>query len=100
VLKFNFKPGIFTTGLYGGGYYLLPLDPSTYTSPFGITLGFDFGVKMGQGALIFDLHWGMDLGMKEIDPPGENYARNMFSLAVGYEFGFINRKPLNKRTEE
>jgi hypothetical protein len=55
---------------------------------------------MGPGALIFDLHWGMDLGMKEIDPPGENYARNMFSLAVGYEFGFITHKQRNKRTEE
>jgi hypothetical protein len=100
VLKFNFKPGRFTSGIYTGGYFLLPLDSATYTSPFGITAGLDFGVKTGIGALIFDLHWGMDLGMKEIDDPGENYARNMFSLVVGYEFGFINHKPLKKRTEE
>jgi hypothetical protein len=100
VLKFNFKPGRFTAGFYGGGYFLLPLDSATYTSPFGITAGFDFGVKMGPGTLIFDLHLGMDLGMKEIESPGENYARNMFSLTVGYEFGFINHKPRKKRTEE
>jgi hypothetical protein len=100
VLKFNFKPRRFTSGLYGGAYFLLPLDSSSYTSPLGITLGADFGVKMGPGALIFDFHWGMDLGMKEIDPPGEDYTRNMFSLTVGYEFGFINHKPLEKRTEE
>jgi hypothetical protein len=103
LLKFNYKPGIFATSLYGGAYFILPLDESEYAPPIGITAGFNAGVKLGPGALYIDFQYGYDLGAKELHydatVAGNQYAltrdiiykRQMFTLVAGYKFGFFDR---------
>jgi hypothetical protein len=113
LLKFNYKPGIFATTLYGGAYYILPLDDSEYSSPLGIAAGFSAGVKLGPGALYVDVHYGYDLGPKEFhydatssgssDVPLTRdiiYRRQAFTLVVGYKFGFFGRPDWRKRQAE
>jgi hypothetical protein len=103
ILKFNYKPGIFASSLFGGIYYILPLDSSVYTPPLGIIAGVSAGVKLGPGVLHVDFHYSLDLGSKEFDYDATkndnpvslqvhiDYKRQIFTLAVGYKFGFIDR---------
>jgi hypothetical protein len=110
LLKFNYKPGNFATSVYGGAYYILPLDDSKYTLPVGIAAGFGAGVKLGPGALYMDFHYGYDLGSKEFHyvanadttPLSRDiiYRRQMFSLVVGYKFGFFDRPDRRKVQNE
>jgi hypothetical protein len=114
LLKFNYKPGIFSTSLYGGGYYILPLDNSEYSLPVGITGGINMGVKLGPGILYLDFQYAHDLGNREMhytlaadENPGNTdrdriivYTRQMFTLAVGYKFGFLDRQIRQKAQEE
>jgi hypothetical protein len=112
LLKFNYKPGDFATSLYGGAYYILPLDDSKYSPPLGIVAGFNAGVKLGPGALYLDFHYGYDLGPKEFHydattvggqvPLAKDiiYRRQTFTLVVGYKFGFFDRPDWRKRRAE
>ncbi|MDR0761327.1 MAG: DUF3306 domain-containing protein, partial [Treponema sp.] len=124
LIKFNYKPGIFSTSLYGGGYVILPLDGSTYSSPggipfeiplgIGITGGINLGVKLGPGLLYMDFQYGIDLSSKEFHyestknvggqsvPFDKNviYKRQMFNLVVGYKFGFLNRRDRRRAQAE
>jgi hypothetical protein len=107
LLKFNFKPGNFSSSLFGGVYYILPLDNSVYTSPLGIISGLSAGVRLGPGVFHVDFHYSLDLGSKEFDYDATkndtnpldvhiDYKRQMFTLVVGYKFGFINRPDKRK----
>jgi hypothetical protein len=108
LLKFNYKPGIFATSLYGGAYFILPLDESKYSPPIGIAAGFNAGVKLGPGALYIDFHYGYDLAAKELHYDAEIaggtvpltrdviYRRQMFTLVAGYKFGFFDRPDRRK----
>jgi hypothetical protein len=114
LIKFNYKPGIFSTSIYGGAYAILPLDGSRYSSsPLGITGGINAGVKFGPGLLYMDFQYGIDLGFKEFHYevkttiPNEIffeqdifYKRQMFNLVVGYKFGFFNRPDRRKVSAE
>jgi hypothetical protein len=105
LLKFNYKPGIFSTSLYGGAYVILPLDGSSYSPPLGITAGINAGVKLGPGLLYVDFQYGTDIGSKQfhyeatVQVDGRElfferdviYKRQMFNLVVGYKFGFLDR---------
>jgi hypothetical protein len=112
LVKFNYKPGNFATALYGGIYYILPLDESKYNPPLGIAAGFSAGVKLGPGALYVDFHYGYDLGPKEFRYDTEIngglqqvtraviYRRQIFSLVAGYKFGFFDRPDRRKARNE
>jgi hypothetical protein len=109
VLKFNYKPGNFATSLFGGAYYILPFDDSEYLPPIGIIGGFSAGVRLGPGMLYMDFHYGHDLGSKGFhykikengqerpDPTYIEYSRQMFTLVVGYKFGFFDRPDRRNR---
>ncbi|MDR2246944.1 MAG: hypothetical protein LBE17_09830 [Treponema sp.] len=120
LLKFNYKPSIFSTSLYGGAYAILPLDGSTYSSLLGIPLGIgvmggiNLGVKLGPGLLYMDLQYGMDLDSKQFHYESTQtvngkdnyyerdviYKRQMFNLVVGYKFGFLNRRDRRRAQAE
>jgi hypothetical protein len=111
LLKFNYKPGIFATSLYGGAYVILPLDDSKYVPPMGISAGLNAGVKLGPGILYIDFQYGHDLGAKEFHYSADVgitkglernivYKRQMFTLAVGYKFGFLDRPDWRKKARE
>jgi hypothetical protein len=110
LLRFNYKPGNFSTSLFGGAYYILPFDDSTYEPPFGIMGGFSAGTRLGPGLLYMDFHYGYDLGSKGFNYPviysGTTtvdcyiqYNRQMFTLVAGYKFGFLDRPDWRKNRE-
>jgi hypothetical protein len=112
LLKFNYKPGNFSTSLFGGAYFILPFDDSEYSPPLGIMGGFSAGVRLGPGMLYMDFHYGHDLGSKGFsyrtkengverpNPTYIEYARQMFTLVVGYKFGFFDRPDWRNRDQD
>jgi hypothetical protein len=112
LLKFNYKPGIFATSLYGGVYFILPLDESKYSPPVGIAAGFNAGVKLGPGTLYIAFQYGYDLSAKELHydatiagstvPLTRDiiYRRQMFTLVAGYKFGFFDRPDRRRERNE
>jgi hypothetical protein len=100
-LKFNYKPGKLSMSLYGGMYYVVPVG-AEYTLPLGIIGGFNFGGRVGPGVLYLDTFIGTELGRKIIGTSdtgagNASYTRSMFTLAVGYGFGIIDRKPKERK---
>ncbi|MDR1099609.1 MAG: PorT family protein [Treponema sp.] len=101
VAKFNLKPGQFVFGPYGGFYFTHPLSDYKIDIPFGYTLGFNIGYKIGAtGALFFDFHFSGDIGKTTIPEYNVSYNRYLFTLAMGFEWGFLTKKPTDLPEEE
>ncbi|MDR2741345.1 MAG: hypothetical protein LBB98_04235 [Treponema sp.] len=96
--KFNIKPGQFVFGPYGGVYFTQPLSRYKITPPIGYTGGFNLGYKIGAtGALFFDFRFSGDIGKTVISENDIPYNRYVFTLSMGFEWGFLTKK---SKTEE
>jgi hypothetical protein len=94
IAKFNLKPGQFVFGPYGGIYFTQPLNGYKINIPFGYTAGFNIGYKIGAtGALFFDFHFSGDIGETTIPEYNVSYNRYLFTLSIGFEWGFLTKKP-------
>jgi hypothetical protein len=93
-IKVSYKPGGLSLGLYGSGYYDLPLQsPPVNDLPVGYTLGLEAGAPVGPGILSLDLHYSADLG-ETVFPgvsglPGLSYIRSFVAVSLGYSFGLL-----------
>jgi hypothetical protein len=112
VVKFNFKPSHFVLAPYIGAFYALPLLPSDDYSidfPLGYTAGFTAGTKFGSaGTLFLDLRFMGDFGVTSmIGDSGQAiraigkiaYRRYMLSIAIGFSWGFFDKKRKDEDTE-
>jgi hypothetical protein len=92
VLRVNYKPGHYALGVYGGAYYILPLNGCTVDPPLGVTAGFKAGIKTGPGILSLNFRYSGDLGLSDaLEAPGIQFRRYILFFGLGYEFGFFNR---------
>ncbi|MDR0642698.1 MAG: PorT family protein [Treponema sp.] len=109
VLKLNFRPGLFRISPMAGIYAALPLGKAHYTwngdtsyswsfsMPLGATLGIEGARKYGSGFMLAGLRYSRGFGNVEIkDGQGTKYSRDILSLYLGYEFGFLDRNKNKK----
>jgi hypothetical protein len=108
LFKVNFKPGQFRLAPFAGIYAFLPLGETSYRMnpggetdsfswsadlPLGFTVGFDTAIKFGPGMILADVRYANDFGTITIhDDVDTSYKRTMFSVTLGYAFGFIDFK--------
>jgi TolB-like protein len=99
--KLTFRPGNFYFAAFAGPAISLPLgqmevtqggDTNTYDfSPTpGWVGGANAGMKLGPGLLFLDARYSGDFIFVESNGNGQ-YRRNMFSISLGYNYGFITR---------
>jgi TolB-like protein len=99
--KLTFRPGNFYLAGFAGPYFSFPLgamaierngttESYSYTAPMGINGGVDVGVKLGQGVLFLDLRYSADLSYFWANDSAQ-FTRSMFSVSLGYNYGFINK---------
>jgi hypothetical protein len=107
MFKFNIKPGPFVLSPYGGVYFHTSFGASWTGDlindlPLGYVAGFTAGRKTGPGILFLDVRWAGDMDKTQVsDEKGSvNFFRNMLTLSVGYEFGFIDHKIKEEPVEE
>jgi hypothetical protein len=99
--KFNIKPGQFVLGPYGGVYFIQPLSRYKLTVPLGYTGGFNIGYKIGAAsALFFDFRFSGDIGKTVIPENNVSYNRYQLIFSMGFEWGFLTKKPKNTFDEE
>jgi hypothetical protein len=106
LLKANFRTGPIRLSPLAGFYGIAPLGQTRYsyttggekeslswyyTIPLGFTLGLEGAAPSGPGMIFAGLRYAGDFGKAKIDD-GMNYRRHMFSLYLGYEFGFLDGK--------
>jgi predicted secreted protein len=106
VFKLNFRPGLFRVSPMAGIFAAVPLGRVRYTLstggeadyswsfslPLGFTVGLEGARKYGPGALLAGLRYSRGFGHVEIkDRGGTKYSRDMLSVYLGYEFGFMDR---------
>ena len=118
ILKYTYKPGIFSLEA-GGGIYVAPVAMNTtvertndnaYTvsegygknlftadrnNPFGFVVNGRFGVKAGQGILFLDVSYLRDFSEVTVKFNGENKGShhwNMLAFNIGYKYGFFNSR--------
>jgi hypothetical protein len=104
LLKYSFRRNTFTISALAGGYLFVPLGDMRNEAivpgsgglfsygmepPLGYIAGIDLGTKVGPGNLFLDLRWAQDLGMLRATSGETAYTRSMFSIAIGYELGFV-----------
>jgi hypothetical protein len=108
LVKMNFKQGPFRLSPLAGMYFFVPLgniryrmsteeENQSYTYsisiPAGFTAGFEAAIPYGPGVLFAALRYAGDLGTLTIDDsPQTSYKRQMLSVSLGYEFGFLYPK--------
>jgi hypothetical protein len=107
LLKANFRTDPVRLSPLAGLYAMAPLgqtryrysagegaSPSWYYSvPLGFTVGLEGAVRSGPGRVFGGLRYAADIGTAKIND-GQEYRRTMFSLYLGYEFGFSDGKKL------
>ncbi|WP_411047953.1 hypothetical protein [Treponema primitia] len=92
LVKYIFNPADrFTLGPYVGGYLSVPFMGTSRPPPVGVLAGLDLGAKMGQGTLLFDLRYSMDLGTTDVFDYKITYNRMFITLSAGYKFGLFRR---------
>jgi hypothetical protein len=107
VFKLNFRPGLFRVSPMAGIYATVPLGqtryeysrtggsvsyPWSFSLPLGFTLGVEGARKYGLGSLLAGIRYSRDFGRVEIETPDSiKYGRDMVSVYLGYEFGFMDR---------
>jgi hypothetical protein len=109
--RVNFRPGLFRLSPMAGLYAAAPLGKTRYhkgkegtvdyswsfSVPLGFIVGFEAARSYGPGSLLAGLRYSRDFGNLKIkDRSGTRYGRDMVTLYMGYEFGFMDR---NKRKE-
>jgi hypothetical protein len=111
LLKMNFRAGDVRLSPLGGLYAVAPLGKGrysysaggsesyswSYSVPLGFTLGLEGAVQTGTGRTFMGLRYGVDFGTATIRASQETrYERTMFSVYLGYEFGFFDGKKLHE----
>jgi hypothetical protein len=111
VFKLNFRPGLFRVSPMAGIYAAVPLGKARYTRsgggsvsypwsfsvPIGITVGVEGARKYGPGFILAGIRYSRDFGDVKIrDRRNVKYDRDMLSLYLGYEFGFLDRNKNKK----
>ncbi|MDR2304891.1 MAG: PorT family protein [Treponema sp.] len=106
--KLNFRAGNVRLSPLAGFYITAPLGETSYrdkdgttdtvswsvSNPLGFTAGLEGAAPCGMGMIFAGLRYGRDFGVMSINSEGREYGRNMLSLYLGYEFGFLNGKKL------
>jgi hypothetical protein len=90
----------FVLSPFAGGYYLLPLDVMTGETgsykmepPFGISLGFEWGIPRNSRMLFFGLRFDYDIGLSSAGENGAlHYSRTRIGLFLGYKFSLWKKK--------
>jgi hypothetical protein len=116
LLRLNFRPGIVRLSPLAGVYAALPLGNTRYhesrtgadrsyaasfSVPLGFTLGFEAGIRLGPGEIFSDLRYNGDFGMVSInDQDQTKYKRHIFSITIGYEFGFFDKNNGSPKTSD
>jgi hypothetical protein len=115
LFKVDFRPGPFRLSPLAGLYAVAPLGNTRYRRsteatgnsfswstpvPLGFTLGLEGAVESGPGFLVAGMRYSGDIGVTSIDygdvsisyggnsSSEREYRRKIFSLYVGYAFGF------------
>ncbi|MDR3248543.1 MAG: hypothetical protein LBT39_07135 [Treponema sp.] len=107
IVKVNFKPGQFVISPYGGAFFNAPISPeANYTNTngdveesrnftagqLGFIGGVEVGRRLGPGVISLDVRFSTDTSPWTIrGDPSVTFQRQMLTLAVGYEFGLIDR---------
>jgi len=98
LLRISHRKNTSLFSIMGGGFLTLPIGESADTynfqhaPPFGWTAGILVGNKAGPGYYYLDLRFASDFGdNRRIGVQDAGFRRNMVSISVGYEFGFIER---------
>ncbi|MDR2158744.1 MAG: hypothetical protein LBP23_01615 [Treponema sp.] len=69
----------------------------SFSVPMGFTAGLEGAVQYGPGRIFAGLRYAGDFGDVVIrSNPETTYRRHAFSLYLGYEFGFLDRKKLGE----
>jgi len=94
LLKFVIKPNAyFMLEPYAGAYFNISLRKTTVPSLFSWLAGFQYGVKVGPGAVFLDGRFAMDIGDTKVWA-GNNpipYKRYLFHIGLGYKYGLFQR---------
>jgi hypothetical protein len=112
LLKINFRAGPVWLSPLAGFYLTAPLGRTRYhystggesdswswswSVPMGFTTGLEGAAQYGPGKIFAGLRYAVDFSDVGIDSvPETNYRRHTFSLYLGYEFGFLDRKKLGE----
>jgi hypothetical protein len=98
LLKYSHRSTIVTIAPFAGAY----IDPfneyKNTTVPFGWTAGLSLGYKVGPGNLFMDIRYAHDLFDNIVplknypDTLISGYRKKMFTISVGYEYGFIPKQ--------
>jgi hypothetical protein len=113
LLRANFRPGAFRISPLAGFYVIAPLGHAGYrlsteadgrsyswsfSVPLGFTAGLEAAVPYGPGLLFAGLRYAGDFGVMRVDHGLDagyrmsgSARRNIFSVFMGYEFGFFNK---------
>jgi len=89
LVKYSFKPSThFLLAPYAGININLALYAETKPPILAWRAGFQYGVKAGQGMVVIDPWFSMDIGLSSlaIDPKMQ-YLRYMMHIGIGYRFG-------------
>jgi hypothetical protein len=62
-----------------------------FSPSFAWTLGAEAGMQFGPGLLFLDFRYSGDFKFVRSNGDG-HYRRNIFSISLGYNYGFINKK--------
>jgi hypothetical protein len=111
LFKVNIRPGLFRLSPMAGLFAVVPLGKTRYhksnegstdyswsfSVPLGFTLGFEAARGYGPGSVLAGLRYSRGFGHLKInDRNGTRYGRDMMTVYLGYEFGFLDR---NKKRE-
>jgi hypothetical protein len=99
--KLTARPGIFYLAAFTGPNFVLPLgtmevtrggaaEAHDFSPTAGWTVGTDAGMKIGPGLLFLDFRYSGDFKFARSNGDGQ-YRRNIFSISLGYNYGFINK---------
>jgi hypothetical protein len=96
MLKFPIKPKPtrhFLLEPYFGIQFNAALTSETSPPLVSLLGGFDYGVKAGPGAVVFDARVTGDIGNSRVDSKTEaiDYSRYSIKIGVGYKIGFVVR---------
>jgi hypothetical protein len=107
LLKASFRPGAIWLSPLAGLYTMVPLGQTRfrgpagesyswyYSAPLGFAVGLEGAALSGPGRVFAGLRYAADFGRAKIDD-GKEYRRTMFTLYLGYEFGFSDGKKLEE----
>jgi hypothetical protein len=101
LVKLTWRPRVFYLAAFTGPRLVLPLGRMRVTQDgaatdydfsktWGLTVGVNAGVRLGQGLLFLDLRYSGDLGFVQSNGTGQ-YRRNIYSASLGFNYGLLNK---------